>query len=242
MDRQLLTIEENKSVTYDTWYMKLSGDCSAISAPGQFINIRLDGFFLRRPISIYDHGDSWVSILYKVLGKGTAAMSKMRPKETLDVLLPLGNGFDVSLCTGRTLLAAGGIGMPPMYGIAKELCARGITPQLALGFNTEADILPLQPLEDLGIHPVIATADGSCGIKGFVTDAMDTLDYDYVCTCGPEPMLKAVYEKMPAGQLSFEERMGCGFGACMGCSCKTKYGNKRICKDGPVLLKKEIVW
>lgn len=242
MDRQILTIEENVSVTHDTWYMRLSGDCSGISAPGQFINIRLDGFFLRRPISIYDHGDTWVAILYKVLGKGTDAMSRMQPGAELDVLLPLGNGFDVEKCTGHTLLAAGGIGMPPMYGIAKELCARGITPQLALGFNTKEDILPLQPFEDLGIRPVIATVDGSAGIRGFVTDAMDTLEYDYVCTCGPEPMLKAVYEKMPDGQLSFEERMGCGFGACMGCSCRTKYGTKRICKDGPVLMKEEVIW
>ncbi len=242
MDRQLLTIEANTPVTADTWHMKLTGDCAAISAPGQFINIRLDGFFLRRPISIYDHEDGWVSILYKALGQGTRAMSEMTPGQTLDVLLPLGNGFDVSLCTPHTLLAAGGIGMPPMYGIAKELCSRGITPQVALGFNTEEDILPLQPFRDLGIEPVIATADGSFGVKGFVTDAMETLDYDYVCTCGPEAMLKAVYEHMPDGQLSFEERMGCGFGACMGCSCRTKYGTKRICTDGPILMKDEVIW
>lgn len=242
MDRQILTIEENTQVTRDTWFMKLSGNCSGISAPGQFINIRLDGFFLRRPISIYDHGETWVSILYKLLGRGTKSMSQMTPGQTLDVLLPLGNGFDVSLCTENTLLAAGGIGMPPMYGIAKELKEKGITPQLTLGFNTKEDILPLQPFEDLGIHPVIATADGSFGIKGFVTDAMKTMNYDYVCTCGPEPMLKAVYEQMPDGQLSFEERMGCGFGACMGCSCKTKYGSKRICTDGPILMKDEVIW
>lgn len=242
MDRRILTIDEHYEIAEDAWFMKLRGRCGDIEKPGQFINIKLQSRFLRRPISIFDHGASWVSIIYKALGSGTREMTQMNPGDTLDVLLPLGNGFDVEKCTEHTVLVGGGIGMPPMHGVAKELVRRGIKPSVVLGFNSKREVLPTKSFEKLGIKPIITTVDGSAGKKGLVTDAMEELRYDYVCACGPEPMLKAVYEIIPDGQLSFEERMGCGFGACMGCSCKTKYGYKRICTDGPVLNKEEIIW
>ena len=223
--------------------MKLMGDIKAISAPGQFINILLDGFYLRRPISVYDSGANFVKIIYKVVGKGTQKMSELKRGETLDVLLGLGNGYDILKSGKRPLLIGGGVGVPPLYKLAKELINKGCSPWVILGFNTSEEIFCKGEFENLGIKTYVTTADGSEGIRGFVTDAMDMEDYSYVYTCGPLPMLKAVYEKSEtSGQFSFEERMGCGFGACMGCSCKTKYGNKRICKDGPVLEKEEIIW
>lgn len=223
--------------------MKLMGDIKAISAPGQFINILLDGFYLRRPISVYDSGANFVKIIYKVVGKGTQKMSELKRGETLDVLLGLGNGYDILKSGKRPLLIGGGVGVPPLYKLAKKLIKKGCSPWVILGFNTSEEIFCKGEFENLGIKTYVTTADGSEGIRGFVTDAMDMEDYSYVYTCGPLPMLKAVYEKSEtSGQFSFEERMGCGFGACMGCSCKTKYGNKRICKDGPVLEKEEIIW
>ena len=238
----LLTIETIDKLQENIFAMTLGGDCSRISAPGQFINIRLDGFYLRRPISICSWDEQHLIIVFKVVGQGTAAMAKMRPGEKLDVLMPLGNGFDTEKCGEKPLLAGGGIGVPPLYGLARALVKKQIQPKVVLGFNTREDVILTEAFRNLGLEPIIATADGSEGVRGFVTDAMKDLDFDYLYTCGPEPMLKAVWQNAPDGQFSFEARMACGFGACMGCSCETKYGYKRICKDGPVLFKEEIKW
>lgn len=242
MMQSIYLVEYNNSLTNDVWELRLSGDTSAVTAPGQFINIQIDGLFLRRPISICDWDEEGLTILYKVVGKGTAALSGRKPGEKLDVLCGLGNGFDVSKCGPRTLVIGGGVGTPPMYGLAKALLKAGKTPAAILGFNTKSEVFYEEQFRNLGIEVTVATVDGSYGTKGFVTDALPG-NYDYFCACGPLPMLKAVCNAtVTSGLLSFEERMGCGFGACMGCSCKTKYGNKRICKDGPVLEKEEILW
>ena len=222
--------------------MVLGGDTRYITAPGQFINIRLEGKFLRRPISVCDYDDKSITIIYKIVGEGTEQLSKLESGEVLDVLTGLGNGYDITKST-KPLLIGGGVGVPPMYNLAKALLADGQKPTVVLGFNTKSEIFYEDEFKALGCNTFVTTVDGSYGIKGFVTDAMTDLDYDYFYTCGPLPMFKAVYNATStSGQFSFEERMGCGFGACMGCSCKTKYGNKRICKDGPVLVKEEIIW
>lgn len=242
MKQVLYTVTGNQELAPGVWEMSLAGDTSPITTPGQFINIKLDGFFLRRPISVCDWDSRGLTIIYKVVGKGTAVMSAMQPGQELDVLSGLGNGFDVAKCGQRTVVIGGGAGVPPMYGLAKRLLAAGKAPSAVLGFNTESEIFYEDQFRKLGIETVVTTVDGSYGQKGFVTDALPGT-YDYFCACGPLPMLKAVYNaSSTSGLLSFEERMGCGFGACMGCSCKTKYGNKRICKDGPVLEKEEIIW
>ena len=242
MKQVLYTVTGNQELAPGVWEMSLAGDTSPITTPGQFINIKLDGFFLRRPISVCDWDSRGLTIIYKVVGKGTAVMSAMQPGQELDVLSGLGNGFDVAKCGQRTVVIGGGAGVPPMYGLAKALLAAGKTPSAVLGFNTESEIFYEDQFRKLGIETVVTTVDGSYGQKGFVTDALPE-SYDYFCACGPLPMLKAVYNaSSTSGLLSFEERMGCGFGACMGCSCKTKYGSKRICKDGPVLEKEEIIW
>lgn len=242
MTQSIFTIEHNIPLTADVWEMRLAGDTAAVAAPGQFINIKIDGFFLRRPISICDWDDNGLTILYKTVGKGTEALSQMRPGQKLDALCGLGNGFDVGKCGARTLVIGGGAGVPPMFGLAKALLKAGKTPVAILGFNQKKEIFYEEQFRGLGIETTVTTVDGSCGVKGFVTAALPE-QYDFFCACGPLPMLKAVYHaSATSGLLSFEERMGCGFGACMGCSCKTKYGNKRICKDGPVLEKEEIIW
>ena len=242
MTQGIYRIQYNRQLTPDVWEMRLEGDTGAITAPGQFINIRLDGLFLRRPISICDWDGQGITIIYKVVGKGTAALGGMEQGQELDVLCGLGNGFDVSRCGERTLVIGGGVGVPPMYGLAKALLRAGKTPVAILGFNKKEEIFYEDRFRELGIETTVTTVDGSYGVKGFVTDALPE-EYGYFCACGPLPMLKAVYNAAAtSGLLSFEERMGCGFGACMGCSCKTKYGNKRICKDGPVLEKEEIIW
>lgn len=235
-------ILSNVALTNDVYKMVLDGDTRYITAPGQFINIRLDGKFLRRPISVCDYDDKSITIIYKIVGEGTEQLSKLESGEVLDVLTGLGNGYDITKST-KPLLIGGGVGVPPMYNLAKALLADGQKPTVVLGFNTKSEIFYEDEFKALGCNTFVTTVDGSYGIKGFVTDAMTDLDYDYFYTCGPLPMFKAVYNATStSGQFSFEERMGCGFGACMGCSCKTKYGNKRICKDGPVLVKEEIIW
>ena len=222
--------------------MQLMGDTSSITAPGQFVNIQLEGHFLRRPISVCDCEGDVLTLIYKVVGKGTEQMSMMGKGEKLDLLTGLGNGFDTAKSGDKPLLIGGGVGVPPMYLLAKKLIAEGKKPSVIVGFNKEEEIFFADEFAALGIDVTVATADGSVGVKGFVTDALPE-EYSYFYTCGPEPMLKALYHATKtSGQLSFEERMGCGFGACMGCSCQTKYGNKRICKDGPVLEKEEIIW
>ena len=242
MKQSIFTIKENQALTKTVYKMVLSGDVSDITATGQFVNIKIDGLFLRRPISVYDCDEKAVTIIYKVVGKGTEQMKKMTDGE-LDVLTGLGNGYDLSKAGDKPLLIGGGVGVPPMYLLAKKLKAMGKDVSVILGFNTKSEIFCEKDFKALGCKVTVATADGSYGVKGFVTTAMKDMDYSYFYTCGPEPMLKAIYnESKTSGQFSFEERMGCGFGACMGCSCKTLYGNKRICKDGPVLVKEEIIW
>lgn len=243
MKQGLFEITENRRLTETVYRMRLGGDASAVSAPGQFINIRLAGAFLRRPISVCDADRESITILYKIAGHGTEAMASMPCGKKLDVLSGLGNGFDVSASGGNPLLVGGGIGLAPLYLLAKELLAAGKTPSAVLGFNTAGEIFYEEEFRALGLPVTVSTADGSRGVKGFVTDAMKGEEYDYFYACGPEAMLRAVYAASEgSGQLSFEKRMGCGFGACMGCTCRTITGYKRICKDGPVLRKEEILW
>ena len=249
MKQGIYNIRENRKLTPTTWLMKLEGDISSVTAPGQFIDIKLEGHFLRRPISICDADDGCITIIYKVLGHGTEEMTHFPAGKTLDVLTGLGNGYDLSDAGDRPLLIGGGVGIPPLYLAARCMEHR---PVVILGFNSEEEIYYVDEFEKTGARVVVATADGSRGIRGFVTDAFNKLteegeSFTHFYTCGPEPMLKAVYDSVYVkggvnGQMSFEERMGCGFGACMGCSIKTKNGNKRICKDGPVLRTEEILW
>ncbi len=243
MKQGIFEIQENTALTETVFKMVLQGDVSAITAPGQFVNIKLDGLYLRRPISVCDLTEDTLTIVYKAVGKGTEQMSWMQAGEKLDVLTGLGNGYDLSLSGDKPVLLGGGVGVPPMYLLAKKLLAQGKKVQVVLGFNTKSEIFYEEEFKALGANVTVTTADGSCGIKGFVTDALKEMDYTYFYTCGPEPMLKAVYKATAtSGQMSFEKRMGCGFGACMGCSCKTITGYKRICKEGPVMKKEEILW
>ena len=235
-------ILENKPLTENVFKMVLRGDTSAITAPGQFVNIQLSGHFLRRPISVCDLEGDRLTIVYKVVGKGTEQMSRMTGGE-LNLLTGLGNGYDLSKAGDRPVLLGGGVGVPPMYLLCKKLLHAGKKVQVILGFNTQAEVFYEEEFRKLGAEVTVTTVDGSYGVKGFVTDALAQTDYSYFYTCGPEPMLKAVYKaSKTSGQMSFEKRMGCGFGACMGCSCKTITGYKRICKEGPVMEKEEILW
>ena len=242
MKQGIFTIERNTEIAPGMFEMLLLGDTSAITSPGQFVQIALPGFYLRRPISVCDCEDGKLTILYKVVGDGTRAMSEMLTGETLDLLTGLGNGYDLDACTGHVLVIGGGAGVPPMYLLAKRLKALGREVTAILGFQTKTDVFYEEKFKALGVETVVTTVDGSYGAAGFVTDAM-TMPHDNICACGPLPMLKAVYVRSDAGgQYSFEERMGCGFGACMGCTVKKKNGYKRICKEGPVLRKEEILW
>ena len=243
MKQSVFKILTNEALTSNVYRMTLEGDTSAITAPGQFVNIRLAGKFLRRPISVCDWEEGKLTLVYKVVGHGTAQMAAMAPGESLDILTGLGNGYDLTLTGEHPVLVGGGVGVPPMFGLAKHLRAMGKEVQVILGFNTREEIFYEEAFKALGCTVYVTTVDGSYGVKGFVTDAMKDLHYSHFCACGPEPMLKALYRaSQTSGQMSFEERMGCGFGACMGCSCKTLTGNKRICKDGPVMKKEEILW
>ena len=243
MKQGIFEITTNIALTDAVYKMVLKGDVSAITASGQFVNIQLDGLYLRRPISVCDLDEDSVTILYKVVGKGTEQMAKMQPGDTLDVLTGLGNGYDLSLSGDKPVLLGGGVGVPPMYLLAKRLIAQGKKVSVDLGFNTKSEVFFEEEFKKLGADVTVATADGSYGVKGFVTDVLKDINYSYFYTCGPEPMVKAVYKAATtSGQMSFEKRMGCGFGACMGCSCKTITGYKRICKEGPVMKKEEILW
>ena len=242
MKQSLFQITENVKLTENVMRMRLAGDTSAITSPGQFVNIKLDGLFLRRPISVNDWDDKTLTIIYKVVGKGTEQMAEMQ-SGTLDILTGLGNGYNTQLTGQKPLLIGGGVGVPPLYALAKKLISEGKKVSVVLGFNTKSEVFYENEFKDLGCEVYVTTVDGSHGIKGFVTAAFENIDYTYTFSCGPEPMLKAVYSaSATSGQYSFEERMGCGFGACMGCSCKTVTGYKRICKEGPVLEKEEILW
>ena len=242
MKQSVFEIIGNTRLVPGVYRMQLRGDTSAITAPGQFVNIQLDGMFLRRPISVCDVQGDVLTIIYKVVGKGTEAMSKMEGGK-LDILTGLGNGYDLTAAGEKPVLLGGGVGVPPMYLLAKKLIAEGKIPTVILGFNKQEEIFYEDEFRALGCQVYVTTVDGSYGIRGFVTDALKLVDYTHFYTCGPEPMLKAIYKaSTTSGQMSFEERMGCGFGACMGCSCKTLTGYKRICKDGPVMRKEEILW
>ena len=242
MKQSVFEIMSNEALTDSVYKMVLSGDTSHITNCGQFVNIQLDGLYLRRPISVCDYDAETLTIVYKVVGKGTEAMSAMMPGKKLDILTGLGNGYDLTLSGEHPVLLGGGVGVPPMYNLAKKLIGEGKTVSVILGFNSMSEIFYEEEFKALGCDVTVTTVDGSYGKRGFVTDALPE-NYTYFYTCGPEPMLKAVYRATnTSGQMSFEERMGCGFGACMGCSCKTLTGYKRICKDGPVMKKEEILW
>ena len=242
MKQGLFEIIENIALTDSVFKMVLKGDVSAITAPGQFVNIKLDGLYLRRPISVCDVDSDTLTIIYKAVGKGTKQMSEMTGG-FLDVLTGLGNGYDLEAAGEKPVLLGGGVGVPPMYLLTRRLISQGKKVKVILGFNTAAEVFYEEEFKALGADVTVTTVDGSYGLKGFVTDALQEMEYSYFYTCGPEPMLKAVYRaSKTSGQMSFEKRMGCGFGACMGCSCKTITGYKRICKEGPVMRKEEILW
>ena len=243
MRQDVFEIVSNKNLAPGVYEMVLRGASTEDCTPGRFVQLKLDSFYLRRPISVCDAEEGKLTLVYKTVGRGTEAMAQYECGKRIDVLTGLGNGYDLDNSGDRPLLIGGGAGVPPMYLLSRRLIEQGKRPAVILGFNKAEEIFYADRFRELGIETIIATADGSVGVKGFVTDAMEGLDYTYTYACGPEPMLKAVYNRAAtSGEYSFEERMGCGFGACMGCSCETKYGNKRICKDGPVLTKEEIVW
>ncbi len=243
MKECIFTVEHNVALTDNVYKMVMSGDTSDIGGAGQFVNIKLDGLYLRRPISVCDYDEGSLTLIYKVVGEGTEQMSAMKRGEKLNILTGLGNGYDLSLSGQQPLLVGGGVGVPPLYKLCKLLKAQGKKVSVILGFNTASEIFYKEEFEALADKVIVTTVDGSSGVKGFVTNALDGVDYSYVFSCGPYPMLKALAAATEcSGQYSLEERMGCGFGACMGCSCKTMLGNKRICKDGPVFVKEEIIW
>ncbi len=242
MQQGLYKVLLNEALTQNVFKMILSGDTKAIKGPGQFINIKLEGFFLRRPISICDYDEKTITIIYKVVGAGTLFMSKLTSGYELDCLVGLGNGYDTTSCKQKALVIGGGVGVPPLFALSKKLISEGKSVDVILGFNTENEVFYEREFKELGCCVKITTVDGSYGIKGFVTNAIDC-SYDYFYTCGPEPMLKAVYGATnTSGEFSLEERMGCGFGACMGCSLQTKEGTKRVCKEGPVFKKEVLLW
>lgn len=243
MTESIFTVISNEKIAKNTYKIILSGNTDG-GRPGQFVNIKIDGFFLRRPISVCDIEENTLTLIYKTVGAGTDKLSKTEKGEKLNILAFLGNGYDLSKSGEAPLLIGGGVGVPPLFLLAKKLVKEGKKPTAILGFNSADEIFLKDEFEAIGVKTFIATADGSVGTRGFVTDVMKNTDiYTYFYTCGPEPMLRAVYgESKTDGEFSFEERMGCGFGACVGCTCKTKYGNKRICRDGPVLSKEEIIW
>ena len=243
MKQGIFEILSNEALTDSVYKMVLAGDTSDITNCGQFVNLQLDGMFLRRPISVCDYDSKTLTLVYKVVGKGTAAMSAMTPGTKLDILTGLGNGYDLTEAGEKPVLLGGGVGVPPMYNLAKKLKEQDKAVKVILGFNTASEIFYENEFKALGCDVTVTTVDGSYGVKGFVTTVLENMDYTYFYTCGPEPMLKAVHKaSVTSGQMSFEERMGCGFGACMGCSCKTLTGYKRICKEGPVMKKEEILW
>lgn len=247
MKQQIMTVQSNAALNANVWKMVLKGCTCAITAPGQFVNIKLEGFYLRRPISICDWDDESLTIIYKVVGNGTEAMTELTEGDELDVLVGLGNGYDTEKSGSTPVLLGGGVGIPPLFALCKKLIAEGRNPSVILGLNTKDEVFLedefKQLLEGTEGAVTVTTADGSYGTKGFVTTPLETMDYSYFYTCGPMPMFRAIEAcAKTSGQYSFEERMGCGFGACMGCSIKTNSGNKRVCKDGPVFEREDVIW
>lgn len=243
MKQVIFEIQSNEALTPEVYRMVLSGDASAITQPGQFVEIALPGKFLRRPISVSDWTENRLTLIYKVVGHGTEQMAGLSAGTRLDLLTGLGNGYNTSLSGDAPVLVGGGVGVPPLYALCKKLLEEGKKPRMILGFNRESEIFLKQEFEALGVPTHIATADGSVGTRGFVTDVLKTLDYSYFYSCGPLPMFRAMEAVVTtSGQYSLEERMGCGFGACMGCSIQTKSGAKRVCKDGPVFIREEVFY
>ena len=241
MKQVIFEIRSNEALTREVYRMVLTGDTSAITAPGQFVEIALPGKFLRRPISVCDWTENTLTLIYKVVGQGTEQMASLPALTKLDILTGLGNGYDLTRSGDNPVLVGGGVGVPPLYALCKALLLQGKKPSVVLGFNKESEIFLAKEFQALGVPTFIATADGSVGTKGFVTDVLNTLDYSYFYSCGPMPMFRAMEQVVKtSGQYSFEERMGCGFGACMGCSIQTKSGAKRVCKDGPVFIREEV--
>ena len=237
-------ILSNRLIAKNTWEMKLACDTAAFKAPGQFVNIKVEDCYLRRPISVCDATVGVLTLVYKVVGKGTGLMAGMKKGEDLDLLYPLGNGFDTAACKKEetVVLIGGGVGVPPLYGLAKKLIQEGNMPEILMGFGSKEEIFYQEEFEKLGMKVSVATMDGSAGVSGTVFAAAKGRTWDRLFACGPEAMLRGVRDLATDGQFSFESRMGCGFGVCMGCSCRTNYGDKRICVDGPVLCKEEIIW
>ena len=244
MKQSIFKITENDRIARFVYKMELSGDTSAITCPGQFVEIALPNRFLRRPISVCDAEDGRLTLIYKVVGRGTDDMSRMGKGEKLDIISGLGNGYDLTASGETPLLIGGGVGVPPLYMLAKKLIKQGKTPTVILGFNTKNEVFYEAEFKASGCRVYVTTADGSCGTKGFVTDALpQVVEYSYYYCCGPEPMLRAISNKAAgSGEYSFEARMGCGFGACMGCSIMTKSGSKRVCREGPVFKKEDVIW
>lgn len=242
MKKTDLTLLRKRQLTYDVWELKLGGDVSAITAPGQFVNLAVEGQYLRRPISVCDWDSETVTLIIRQVGGGTKTLTQLPDGAVIDTLVGLGNGFSLDkLGKKMPVLIGGGLGCAPLYGLAKRMKE---PPVVAMGFASQRDVYYQKELEALGCRVLLATVDGSAGHHGMVTELIPPLGAEYAYCCGPEPMLHAVWGLpcLTGGQFSFEARMGCGFGACMGCSCETKYGAKRICKDGPVLEKEEILW
>ena len=243
MKQVIFEIRSNEALTREVYRMVLTGDTSAVTAPGQFVEIALPGKFLRRPISVCDWAENSLTLIYKVVGQGTEQMASLPGGTKLDILTGLGNGYDLTRSGDNPVLVGGGVGVPPLYALCKALLLQGKKPSVVLGFNKESEIFLAKEFQALGVPTFIATADGSVGTKGFVTDVLNTLDYSYFYSCGPMPMFRAMERVVKtSGQYSFEERMGCGFGACMGCSIQTKSGAKRVCKDGPVFTREEVFY
>ncbi len=245
---QTFVVSRNRFVAEDTFWLELAGDTSGITRAGQFVNVEVPGYFLRRPFSVCDWKDGKLDLLYKILGSGTKALSQVEPGTKLEVLSGLGNGFDLGVHSEEPLLVGGGIGVAPMLALARQLVDQGKKPRVVLGFGSAAEVALRDEIEALGVPVTISTVDGSAGVKGFVTDAMANLqerghDWDYLFACGPTPMLRAVFEQSETpGQYSLEERMACGFGACMGCVVETTGGLQRICKEGPVFESGQLPW
>ncbi len=242
MKQGLFRIAENRPLTEKVSRLCLEGDCSHVGEPGQFVDLRLEGLFLRRPLSVCDVEGDRLTLLYEESGKGTALLRTLPEGTVLDVLTGLGRGFDRSLAGSSPLLIAGGTGASPLYGLAKRLCAEGRDVTVILGFATAAERFYEEEFRALGVTLCVCTEDGSYGRAGFVTEAMDR-PASYFYTCGPKAMMQSVCARAETdGQLSLAVRMGCGFGACMGCRVETISGGRRVCKDGPVFGKGEILW
>lgn len=245
-------ILSNDRVATGTYELRLEGPVAGLTTPGQFVTIEIPGFYLRRPFSVADWSEQTLRLFYKVVGDGTEALSTMQEGK-LSVMTGLGNGFDVHAAeTKKPVLIGGGVGIPPLFGLAKRLVNMDKTPLVLLGFNRADELFLVEGFEEIGADVRVATVDGSVGTEGFVTtlfeQAIDAIGPDaaYVYTCGPMPMFQTLAKEMNRlgmdGCFSLEERMGCAVGICMGCSIETTEGMRRVCKEGPVFSKEVLPW